>query len=59
MLKECRIPRIFKAGEDPDGHQFKRDSYVNLGPGHGFEVVRRAVPRSARKVSKMASKFLV
>ena len=27
--------------------------------GHGFEVVRRAVPRSARKVSKMASKFLV
>ena len=29
------------------------------GTGHGFEVVRRTVPRSARKVSKMASKFLV
>ena len=27
--------------------------------GHGSEVVRRAVPRSARKVSKMALKFLV
>ena len=30
-----------------------------VGTGHGFEVARRAVPRSARKVSKMASKFLV
>ena len=29
------------------------------GTGHGFEVVRRTVLRSARKVFKMASKFLV
>ena len=29
------------------------------GTGHGFKVVRRTVPRSARKVSKIASKFLV
>ena len=27
------------------------------GDWDGFEVVRRTVPRSARKVSKMASKF--
>ena len=33
---------------------------VVIETGHGFELVRRAaVPCSARKISKMASKFLV